>query len=123
MTREEELVALLERERIAGLCAELGAAREARGLTRAAVGERIGVSRAAVSKWELGHHLPGATHLSAWARSLGYELALYVPLTSPDLSRQTAVLLDEVIDVLARALLEEDDDVPAESTTNAQGAA
>ena len=105
----EQLVSL-ERERVSGLCTELGLARAARGLSRAAIGRQIGVSRSAVSLWELGRQIPDATSLSAWARALGYELALYIPVSNPELTQSTAALLDEVIDVLARALLEQDDD-------------
>jgi hypothetical protein len=40
---------------------------------------------------------------------LGYELALYIPVSNPELTQSTAALLDEVIDVLAKALLGQDE--------------
>lgn len=105
-----ELIAHLERERIAGIASELRDARQARGLTLQQVAVRIGVGRSTVCQWEKGHQVPDSYHLDAWARSLGFELGLYEPLHKPEISQQTAELLDELIDVLARALLEQDDD-------------
>lgn len=46
-------------------------ARRAKGLTQEALAEQVGVSAAAVSKWETGASYPDITLLSPLARALG----------------------------------------------------
>ena len=48
--------------------------REARGLTQAELGERIGVSSKTVSKWETGKGLPDISLLQPLATALGISL-------------------------------------------------
>ena len=48
--------------------------REKRGMTQAALAERIGVSDKAVSKWETGRGLPDISLLEPLARELGVSL-------------------------------------------------
>ena len=48
--------------------------REARGLTQAELGERIGVSSKTVSKWETGKGLPDISLLQPLAAALGLSL-------------------------------------------------
>lgn len=49
----------------------IAAARKAAGLTQEALGEKLGVSRQAVSKWESGASDPSTSNLLALARLYG----------------------------------------------------
>ena len=49
----------------------IAAARKAAGLTQEALGEKLGVSRQAVSKWETGAADPSTANLLALARLYG----------------------------------------------------
>ena len=50
------------------------AARHAKGLTQEALADQVGVSAAAVSKWETGASYPDITLLSPLARALGLTI-------------------------------------------------
>ena len=54
----------------------VAAARKAAGLTQEALGEKLGVSRQAVSKWESGASDPSTSNLLALARLYGVSAAL-----------------------------------------------
>ena len=92
-----------------GLPGTLRTLRQQRGLTLAQVGARIDRAGPTVAHWECGRHEPNTSQLIAWARALGYEVALYEPLNPPELPQETTTLLQELIDVLAKALLEQED--------------
>ena len=49
----------------------IAAARKAAGLTQEALGEKLGVSRQAVSKWESGASDPSTSNLLALAKLYG----------------------------------------------------
>ena len=49
----------------------IAAARKAAGLTQEALGEKLGVSRQAVSKWETGTADPSTSNLLALAKLFG----------------------------------------------------
>lgn len=52
--------------------------REHRGLTQAQLGDRLGVSSVAISRWECGSRRPDLNVLAAISEALGIELsALY----------------------------------------------
>lgn len=55
--------------------AALRALREGRGLTQKELGEQLGVSDKAVSKWETGRGLPDITLLESLAAALGVSVA------------------------------------------------
>jgi transcriptional regulator with XRE-family HTH domain len=58
----------------------LALARAEQGLTLKDVADQVGVSgRSVVSGWENGHISPRLGHLIAWARLLGFELAMTGP--------------------------------------------
>ena len=54
----------------------LAQARYDERLTVRTVGARLGVVPSAVNGWELGRRRPSLDNLTAWADSLGYEVAL-----------------------------------------------
>lgn len=53
------------------LPAVIRSAREAKGLTQAQVGERLGCSASTVAGWELGTHKPRAQKLADLAQAIG----------------------------------------------------
>jgi transcriptional regulator with XRE-family HTH domain len=67
---------------------ELIARRNGLGLSQREITRRLGTSSATVSQWERGTNQPTLSRLRAWARSLGYDLAL-AP-TDPDGWLETA---------------------------------
>lgn len=54
----------------------LKGAREAAGLTRWALAQRIGCKNDQLADWENGVHVPGTYWLAVWAYELGYDLSL-----------------------------------------------
>ena len=57
---------------------QIKALREERGLTTRALGEKVGVSCASVTRWELGQAYPSADKLPLLADALGCSIdALY----------------------------------------------
>lgn len=52
----------------------IAAGRRELGITQAALAERVGVTKAAVSKWELGQSLPDVAMLPRLASQLGVTL-------------------------------------------------
>lgn len=60
----------------------IAAARKAAGLTQEALGEKLGVSRQAVSKWEMGTSEPSTSNLMALAQLFG--------VTAEELLREVA---------------------------------
>ena len=65
----------------------IAAARKAAGLTQEALGEKLGVSRQAVSKWETGTADPSTSNLLALAKLFGVsaeELLQSVEKSAPD---------------------------------------
>lgn len=94
-----------------GLIAELKARRIELGLSRTQVGACVYRSHWAVREWESGRASPPAGLLAEWAGALGFELGLYEkPVTPQGQGSPATGLLTELIGVLARALLEQDDD-------------
>jgi transcriptional regulator with XRE-family HTH domain len=55
------------------------AARQARGLTLAAVGSALGVTRQYVYAWESGRRKPGPKHLAKLAEVLGLQVTDLLP--------------------------------------------
>ncbi|MCY4371882.1 MAG: helix-turn-helix transcriptional regulator [bacterium] len=58
---------------------KLTAARNAAGLSRATVADRLGVARSRVHAWETGEATPHARHIPALARLLGVAATTYAP--------------------------------------------
>lgn len=76
--------------------------RRALGLTQQQLAERLGVSPAAVSKWELGASYPDVTLLPALARALGIDLNTLMGFErEPDRAQITALLTQ--VNELAKA--------------------
>lgn len=96
-----------------GLINELRARRHARGLTLAQVGAFVDRSGPTIAHWEAGRCAPDANQFAHWAKGLGLEVGLYEPVNDPrvpHLPPEMAEPLNELIDVLAKALLGQDDD-------------
>lgn len=72
----ERRVTLEERSHYGSLIEGLTKARKAKGLSQAAMDERIGVSEGMVAKWEAAHRLPGAFFLMCWCDALGVRLTI-----------------------------------------------
>ena len=64
-------------------------ARKAAGLSQESLGERLGVSRQAVSKWELGDAVPDTDKLVPLVRSAPKFVGAYCgcPLPKPSMTR------------------------------------
>lgn len=92
-----------------GFISELAAARREKGLSLAEVACRAGVGESTVSHWETGRATPYGESLTAWAAALGFEVGLYEPAPPPDLSPETAELLQELIHTLAQLFKKDDE--------------
>lgn len=66
----------VEGHRPVGLLAELLRIRVEKNIGQEILGEKIGVPRSCISRWECGRSLPRMFLLQAWANAHGYELAL-----------------------------------------------
>lgn len=59
--------------------------------TQPEMADLIGTSRGNISDWEYGRYAPNLANLTAWARALGFELAL-VPIGKPAPAVETVEL-------------------------------
>ena len=66
--------------------------REARGLTQAGLGDRLGFTQSEVSKFERGERALGVLHLRAWLRTLGVALGPFAEALDRDLERLEATV-------------------------------
>lgn len=104
-------------------------ARERQGMTQETLAEEIGVSRQAVSKWEIGTSEPSLENLQALSQTLGIDLAAGAEAAPSGagkapwkaLSLVLGCLLLAVLVALGAALLPRE--TPAEDDTAAPGAA
>lgn len=122
------------------IATRLRAERKRKGITQAELGARAGYSRSAIYYLEKARRGTRVDMVVDCARALGFRLALVpwsdgdaavpadqlaarvrfldaerqlpklTPVEHPNAGSEVRVLLDRVIDVLARALMEQDDD-------------